>query len=75
MVPHRRKIQLGTVHGRCGSCGEDAELVLSEIRPQRQVGDLFKSDLDLRIDRRVTCSLCDATYPGGPEAGRSERRR
>ena len=73
-VPHRRKVQLGTVRARCGSCGQEAELVLSEIRPQRQLGDLFKSDLDLRVDRRVTCSACESTYPGGPEVGRPRRR-
>jgi hypothetical protein len=61
-MPQRRKVHIATVRGRCASCHAESDLSLSEIRPQRRVIDLLRRDIDLRVDRRVTCSECDHTY-------------
>lgn len=44
------------------------DLTLVEIRPRRQLRDLFRRDLDLRVDRRIRCSACRRSYPAGPGA-------
>lgn len=53
----------GDDRGRCGSCGETADLRLTESGYPRDWRDMLKSDIDDRVDRRVTCSACRRTYP------------
>ena len=61
-MSRRRKVEIGTVRGRCGSCGEPADLTLYEIRLQRSWRNLFQRNLDRRIDRQVKCSACGRRY-------------
>ncbi len=53
----------GTTRGRCGSCGSLAELRLTESSYERTWRDTFRGSIDDRVDRRVTCSACERTYP------------
>ncbi len=53
----------GTSHGRCGSCGQMADLHLTESSYQRRWYEALKVSIDDRVDRRVRCSTCRRTYP------------
>lgn len=54
---------LGTSRDRCGSCREIADLHLHESGYRRTWSEMFRDDVDERVDRRVTCSACRRTYP------------
>jgi hypothetical protein len=72
-VPVWETRDLGCATGRCASCGEVAELHLRESAYRRRWTELL-SEIDERVDRRVTCSRCRRTYPvladGQPDVGR-----
>jgi len=62
-MPKWETRQCGTTRGRCASCGEEADLRLTESSFKRGWKDVFDSAFDARVDRRVSCSACLRTYP------------
>ena len=62
-MPKWETKQCGVTRGRCASCGEEAELRLTESSFKRGWKDVFDSAFDARVDRRVSCSACRRTYP------------
>ena len=54
---------LGVRRGRCASCHEVADLHLRESGYRRTWRELLSTEVDERVDRRVTCSACSRTYP------------
>ena len=62
-MPKWETRQCGVTRGRCASCGEEADLRLTESSFKRSWRDVFDSSFDARVDRRVSCSACRRTYP------------
>ena len=62
-MPKWETRQCGVTRGRCASCGEEADLRLTESSFKRGWRDVFDSGFDARVDRRVSCSACQRTYP------------
>ena len=62
-MPKWETKQCGVTRGRCASCGEEADLRLTESSFKRGWKDVFDSAFDARVDRRVSCSACRRTYP------------
>ena len=61
---HRTTV-VDRVEAECGSCGQLAQLSLTESRLARRPLDLLRSERDDRVDRWISCSHCERRYPAG----------